>query len=81
LPPSCRLIRILAPTCRHGTLLDHDQRAETRSAARIGAEAEGQAEVQVKDVVVVSQTCDRVNGKVRCDALCPVNRIAELAIS
>lgn len=44
----------------------------------VGAEAEGRAEVQVRDVIVVSQTCDLANGKLRFVALCSVNRIAEL---
>src|SRR6266568_2306868 len=42
------------------------------------AEAESQTEVQVKDVIVVSQTCDLVNRKLRFVALCPVTTIAEM---
>ena len=44
----------------------------------IGAEAESPTEVQEKDVIVVSQTCDLVQEKIRFVALCPVETIAEL---
>jgi len=43
----------------------------------VGTEAEGRAEVQIKDVIVISQTCDLLLGKLRLVALCPVQTIDE----
>jgi hypothetical protein len=42
------------------------------------SEAEAPTEVQIKDVIVVSQTCDLVQNKVRFVALCPVETVAEI---
>jgi hypothetical protein len=42
-----------------------------------GAEAERPTEVQEKDVIVVSHTCDLLLDKIRFVALCPVDTIAE----
>jgi hypothetical protein len=44
----------------------------------IGAEAERPTEIQVKDVIVVSHTCDLVQEKIRFVALCPVETVESL---
>ena len=44
----------------------------------IGAEYAAQTEVQVRDVIVVNQTCDLEHNKLRFVALCPAQTIAEM---
>jgi hypothetical protein len=44
----------------------------------IGAEAERATEIQVKDAIVVSHTCDLVQEKIRFVALCPAETIESI---
>jgi len=41
----------------------------------VGDEVEASTEVQSKDVIIVTQTCDLVNEKIRFVALCPVETV------
>jgi hypothetical protein len=46
--------------------------------AVVGAEVEHPTEVQIKDVIVITQTCDLLLEKIRFVALCPIETITEL---